>query len=75
MQNDSQATPEPGTDSRVEDWHGQPVDRDARLADELSEELPADEERRLAGVPLTLTAVMGAFLVIAAIVAVLIWAI
>ena len=33
----------PGTDSRVEDWHGQSVDRDARLADELSEELPPDE--------------------------------
>jgi hypothetical protein len=34
-----------------------------------------DEERKLAGVPLTLTAVMGAFVVIAALVAVLIWAI
>ena len=39
---DTPATPEPGTDSRVEDWHGQSVDRDARLADELSKELPPD---------------------------------
>ena len=41
--NDTPATPEPGTDSRVEDWHGQSVDRDAELADELSERLPPDE--------------------------------
>ena len=31
--------PEPGTDSRVVDWHGQSVDRDAELADELVDEL------------------------------------
>ena len=43
---DTPATPEPGTDSRVEDWHGQSVDRDARLADELSEDLPPDEAER-----------------------------
>lgn len=30
--------PEPGTDSRVEDWHGQSVDRDAALAEKLVEE-------------------------------------
>jgi len=43
MPSDEQpATPEPGTDSRVEDWFGQSVDRDAELADELSERLPED---------------------------------
>ncbi|MEP1123662.1 MAG: hypothetical protein ABJH68_07210 [Ilumatobacter sp.] len=35
--------PEKGTDSRVEDWHGQSVDRDTELAEELVEEL--GEER------------------------------
>lgn len=30
--------PEPGTDSRVEDWHGQSVDRDAELADQIAAE-------------------------------------
>ena len=35
-----------GTDSRVEDWFGQSVERDAELADELSKELPADEAQR-----------------------------
>ena len=35
-----------GTDSRVEDWFGQSVERDAELADELSEELPEDEAQR-----------------------------
>ena len=35
--------PEAGTDSRVEDWLGQSADRDAELADRLSEALPADE--------------------------------
>ena len=44
--NDTPATPEPGTDSRVEDWHGQSVERDAQLADELSEELPPDEAEK-----------------------------
>lgn len=43
---DEPSTPEPGTDSRVDDWFGQSVDRDAELADELSEELPPDEARR-----------------------------
>jgi len=37
------ATPEPGTDSKVDDWFGQSVERDAELADELSEQLPPDE--------------------------------
>jgi hypothetical protein len=37
--------PEPGTDSRVEDWFGQSVQRDAELADQLSSELDdADAE-------------------------------
>ena len=37
--------PEPGTDSRVEDWFGQSVQRDAELADQLSSELgEADAE-------------------------------
>ena len=40
------ATPEPGTDSKVEDWFGQSVERDAELADELSEELPPDAAAR-----------------------------
>ena len=35
-----------GTDSRVEDWFGQSVERDAELADELSKELPEDEAQR-----------------------------
>ena len=43
---DTPTMPEPGTDSRVEDWHGQSVDRDARLADELSEQMPSDEAER-----------------------------
>lgn len=48
------ATPEPGTDSKVEDWFGQSVERDAELADELSKDLPPDEaakefERRAEG--------------------------
>ena len=34
-----------------------------------------DEERRLAKVPITLVAVIGVFLVVAAVVAILIWAI
>jgi hypothetical protein len=33
----------PGQDSRVEDWFGQSVERDAELADELSEQVGADE--------------------------------
>lgn len=46
--------PEPGTDSRVEDWHGQSVQRDAELADELvaerGEEAAEEEfERRAEG--------------------------
>jgi hypothetical protein len=35
--------PEPGTDSRVEDWFGQSVERDAELADRLVDEL-GDQE-------------------------------
>ncbi|HSP28506.1 MAG TPA: hypothetical protein VLN74_08150 [Ilumatobacteraceae bacterium] len=35
-----------GTDSRVEDWFGQSVERDAELADELSKELPEDEAQQ-----------------------------
>jgi hypothetical protein len=37
------STPNPGEDSRVEDWFGQSVDHDAELAESLSEELPPDE--------------------------------
>jgi hypothetical protein len=46
MKNDDPASPEPGTDSTVDDWFGQSVDRDAELADELSEQLPPDEAQR-----------------------------
>jgi hypothetical protein len=35
--------PEPGTDSRVEDWFGQSVDRDAELADRLSADPDTDD--------------------------------
>ncbi|WP_040493475.1 hypothetical protein [Ilumatobacter nonamiensis] len=46
--------PETGHDSRVEDWHGQSVDRDAELADRLSDELgeeqaEAEFDRRATG--------------------------
>ena len=42
---DDARQPEPGTDSRVEDWFGQSVARDAELADRLSNDLdPADAE-------------------------------
>jgi hypothetical protein len=34
---------EPGQDSRVEDWFGQSVERDAELADELTEQEGLDE--------------------------------
>ena len=45
MASESDRRPEPGTDSRVEDWFGQSVERDAELADRLSEELdPAEAE-------------------------------
>jgi hypothetical protein len=44
---DDAKQPEPGTDSRVEDWFGQSVERDADLADRLSSELgEADAERQ-----------------------------
>jgi hypothetical protein len=43
---DTPRTPEPGTDSKVEDWFGQSVAKDAELADELSDELPPDEAQR-----------------------------
>jgi hypothetical protein len=39
MPNDDANEMEPGTESRVEDWFGQSADRDAALADELTEEL------------------------------------
>jgi hypothetical protein len=39
-------TPEPGTDSRVEDWFGQSVDRDAELADELVEDMGEEQAER-----------------------------
>ena len=38
--------PAPGQDSRVEDWFGQSVDRDAELADELAEEESAEDAER-----------------------------
>jgi hypothetical protein len=40
---DTPKLPEPGTDSRVEDWIGQSANRDAELADRLSDVLPPDE--------------------------------
>jgi len=41
--------PEPGTDSRVEDWFGQSVERDAELADRLTAEVgEADAEAQFA---------------------------
>ena len=43
---DTPATAEPGTDSRVEDWFGQSVERDADLADRLAEQLPPDAAER-----------------------------
>jgi hypothetical protein len=43
---DTPATPEPGTDSKVEDWFGQSVERDAELADELESLPPEEAERR-----------------------------
>jgi hypothetical protein len=36
---DDAKQPEPGTDSRVEDWFGQSVERDAELADRLTDDL------------------------------------
>jgi hypothetical protein len=36
---DDAKQPEPGTDSRVEDWFGQSVQRDAELADRLTDDL------------------------------------
>jgi hypothetical protein len=39
-------TPDPGTDSTVEDWFGQSVERDTEIAEQLSEELPPDEAER-----------------------------
>jgi hypothetical protein len=41
--------PEAGTDSRVEDWFGQSVERDAELADRLTAEVgEADAEAEFA---------------------------
>ena len=39
----SSTVPAPGTDSRVEDWYGQSVQRDTELAEELVDDL--GEER------------------------------
>ncbi|WP_040494770.1 hypothetical protein [Ilumatobacter nonamiensis] len=36
-------SPERGTDSRVEDWHGQSVQRDTELADELVDDPDVDD--------------------------------
>ena len=58
MSSDGEKTPpepEIGEDSRVEDWFGQSVERDAELADELSDqglapdEAAAEFERRSTG--------------------------
>lgn len=38
--------PEPGQDSRVEDWHGQSVSEDAELADELVDDLGEDQAEK-----------------------------
>ena len=43
---DTPRTPEPGTDSKVEDWFGQSVAKDAELADELTDELPPHEAQQ-----------------------------
>lgn len=43
---DDDRRPGPGQDSRVEDWFGQSVQRDADLASELTDELGADEGER-----------------------------
>lgn len=42
MSDERSTGPEAGKDSRVEDWFGQSVERDARAADELSAELGED---------------------------------
>jgi hypothetical protein len=39
-------TPEPGTDSRVEDWFGQSASEDAELADALVDDVGMDEAER-----------------------------
>jgi hypothetical protein len=41
---DSEQQPQPGQDSRVEDWFGQSVDRDAELVEELVEDEGLDVE-------------------------------
>lgn len=38
---------QPGKDSRVEDWFGQSVERDAELADELTEEVGEEQAEQL----------------------------
>jgi hypothetical protein len=40
-------TDEKGEDSRVEDWFGQSVDRDAEVADELTEEVGEERAEQL----------------------------
>lgn len=39
--------PEPGKDSRVEDWHGQSVKRDTELAEELVDEHGEDRAEEI----------------------------
>jgi hypothetical protein len=39
--------PEPGTDSRVEDWYGQSVQRDTELAEELTQQLGEEEAEQV----------------------------
>jgi hypothetical protein len=43
---DDAKQPEPGTDSRVEDWFGQSAERDAELADRLTDELGEEAAER-----------------------------
>ena len=40
---DEPKQPDPGTDSRVEDWFGQSVQRDAELADRLAADPDTDD--------------------------------
>ena len=41
--NEKPSTPEPGKDSRVEDWFGQSVDRDTEVAEQLSEQMSPEQ--------------------------------
>lgn len=40
------AGPEPGTDSRVEDWMGQSIERDRGLAEALTEQFGEEEAEK-----------------------------